>query len=198
MSKRSKQSASKTATPAVPNTIWTVSNGISLLRLLLAIPVFFLLREPWANRWWVFLLFMLAYLSDLADGYIARRFNTVSEAGKVIDPLADKVFVLLTVLAMVLKGMIPVWFVIVAVARDLIIFSGGIVLKKKTGVVVASNMTGKAAVVSIGLVLIASLFADSIGTSVYIGLLLVSCALMAASLTNYGRRFFTMISKQRQ
>lgn len=175
----------------------TVSNAISVFRLLLALPVFLLLRDPWENRWWVLLLFVLAYVSDLADGYIARRFDTVTDAGKILDPLADKVFVFAAVIGLLAANRIPAWFVACVIARDVLILAAGAIIKSRTRIVVASNMTGKVAVVSIGVVLLVSLFRLQLTGPVYTLLLLVSLSLMAASLFVYGQRFFTIYARKK-
>jgi cardiolipin synthase (CMP-forming) len=196
MPKRTNKQKTIARAEETTQSMWTISNLISAMRLLLGLPVFLLLREPWANRWWVLLLFLLAYVSDLADGYIARKSGTVTDAGKIIDPLADKVFVLLAALGLLVAHTIPLWYVACVVARDITIFTAGTLLRRRTGIVAASNMTGKAAVVSIGLVLMASLFRGVFDSFLYTLLLLVSLALMAASLIAYGQRFYTMISKR--
>ena len=193
---RSEKQSSRPGTPSV--TVWTISNAISVFRLLLAIPVFLLLARPFQNRWWVLLLFLVAYLSDLADGFIARKLNQMTDVGRIIDPLADKVFVILTVLALLFQRMIPTWFASSVIARDMMIFGAGMYLKKKTGIVVQSNLTGKAAVVSIGVVLIASLFRDGMDETVYTTFLLVSLGLMVASLTTYTQRFMHLNKKRRE
>ena len=174
-----------------------MSNAISMIRLVMALPVFLLLRDAWANRWWVFMLFMLAYLSDLADGFVARRFDTVTDAGKIIDPLADKVFVFAAVIGLLAANRIPQWYVACVIARDVLILAAGAVIRARTRIVVASNMTGKAAVVSIGVVLLASLFRPNVADPVYTLLLLASLGLMASSLFVYGQRFFTINARKK-
>ncbi len=100
----------------------------------------------------------LAILSDYLDGYFARGREEITDLGKVLDPLADKIFFGTAAVIMILQGMIPPYLAFIIVGRDILIFLGGIYIKSKTGIVVASNMTGKiavnvAAVVLIGILL---------------------------------------------
>src|SRR5437868_5129944 len=93
--------------------ILTLSNSISFLRIFLAIPtvVFFL-----DGKYSITASFMVfAYITDLLDGYIARKTNTISEFGKAIDPIADKLYVAAIILAMVSRDMVPLWFVLVVI-----------------------------------------------------------------------------------
>ena len=70
-----------------------------------------------------FLLFLVAGLSDLVDGFLAKRFNMVSELGAYLDPLADKAMIVSIYVTLGLAGAIPVWLVILVVSRDIMIVS---------------------------------------------------------------------------
>lgn len=175
--------------------ILTPSNLVSILRMLLVIPLVILFEEPRTNQLYIAALSLFAYLTDLADGWLARKYGGESNIGRIIDPLADKIFITAAVLLMIGTNMLPLWFVIVVIARDVIIFAGGIYLKKRSGLIVQSNMLGKAAVVSIGVVLLAALFGSG-GTNITLTLLMmVSLGLIFASLYMYGERFFTLLRK---
>ena len=176
---------------------WTVSNGLSLARLLMAVPVAWLLFQTPVPRVTVFVLCWVAYATDLLDGWIARRFHQESDLGRALDPLADKVYVAGAVFALVLQGMMPLFFVLLVLARDVGIFAAGMYLKKKTGVLVQSNYTGKAAVVSIGLFILFSLYRTDVSDSFYTGWMLLSIALQAASLFGYGKRFAALMKTSR-
>lgn len=100
----------------------------------------------------------LAILSDYLDGYFARGRGEITDMGKILDPLADKIFFGTAAVIMIIQGLIPPYLAAIIVGRDILIFLGGIYIKSKTGIVVASNMTGKiavnvAAVVLIGILL---------------------------------------------
>ncbi len=169
-----------------------VPNALSVFRLLLAIPMIWLVTSE-AAVVWVAALCFLAYLTDIADGFIARRYAGTSDSGKIIDPLADKVFVIGFAAALLITGAIPVWFAVLVAARDIIIFSGGVYLKKRTGVLVQSNMAGKLAVSFIGLALIAFYAHGEIPAEVVTGMAAAAVVGIAVSLGVYAHRFFTLI-----
>lgn len=94
------------------------------------------------------------YFSDLLDGYLARKLNQVSEFGKIIDPLADKISVIVISLILLYLDRIPLWFVMIVVLRDLFIFGFGMYLDKKKDIRLMSNYPGKLAVFSIGVIIL--------------------------------------------
>lgn len=93
---------------------------------------------------------VVAYLSDIADGWIARRNNEISEWGKIIDPLADKVFVAVCVVALLLDQRMPMWYVAIVLARDFLILIVGVSLRRSIHFVPPSNYLGKATVLLVG------------------------------------------------
>lgn len=136
--------------------ILTFSNFLSVLRLLLVIP-FWILLEDLHNesvRYTVAALSVFAALTDVLDGYFARKQHEVTEVGKIIDPLADKILVGLIIIKLFLVGEIPAYYFLMVIGRDLIIFFGGIYVTSKIGKVLPSNVLGKIAVISISLVIL--------------------------------------------
>jgi cardiolipin synthase (CMP-forming) len=101
------------------------------------------------------------YVTDLLDGYLARKLNQVSELGKIIDPVADKLVVGVIAIMMFIKELIPLWFIAIVVLRDVLILVFGLVLKRKKKIVLMSNYPGKIAVFTIGLALVFSIFKDA-------------------------------------
>jgi len=102
---------------------WTIPNILTFLRLL-AIPVFmYLLVQPdLVSRAIAFALFLAAALTDLVDGYIARKYQQESELGKFLDPLADKALVVAALLVFIfLSAQVQLWMVICIVGRDVLI-----------------------------------------------------------------------------
>ncbi len=94
-------------------------NLITALRLILVVPIVWLLldgRYPES-----FALFVIAGASDLADGFLARRFGWTSRLGSILDPLADKALVVGTLLVLGWRGEVPMWLVILAVGRDVML-----------------------------------------------------------------------------
>ena len=177
--------------------IWTVSNMLSMFRMLLAIPLAFVLQDAERMLPFVLVLSAVAYASDLLDGWVARTFDGESRFGRIIDPLADKVFITVGVLGMEAAGLIPWWFTILVIARDIIILAGGVHLRARTGQVVQSTMLGKATVVSIGVALIAALFGEGSSHPLPVLLLLLAVGMIAASLYGYGQRYVSLIGRKK-
>lgn len=89
-----------------------------------------------------FAVFILAALTDLIDGQIARKYNLVSNFGKIMDPLADKILVYSAFCLMVENGLIPGWMLIVILTREFIV-AGMRTVAASEGLVVAAGMSGK-------------------------------------------------------
>lgn len=99
-------------------------NAITVLRMVLVIPIAAgLWRQQYEAAFWVF---AVAGASDGVDGFLARRFGWQTRFGAVADPLADKLMIAVTVVALGASGALPVWLVVLVVARDLVIFSGAL------------------------------------------------------------------------
>lgn len=129
------------------------------------------------------------YFSDLLDGYLARKLNQVSEFGKIIDPLADKICVIVICVILLFIGKIPLWFVMIVVLRDLLILGFGIYLNKKKDIRLMSNFPGKTAVFSIGVVILFSIIDSPVLKSINNYLYFVSIALIFYSSYLYFKRF---------
>ena len=98
----------------------TIPNLLSLFRLLL-VPVFPLVFfQSWPNaRQWAVLIYLVAFLTDIADGWIARHFNQITPLGRVLDPLADKLMTFMVILCITIEGIIPLWTVAVFFCKEL-------------------------------------------------------------------------------
>ena len=98
-----------------------IPNLITVMRLLLVAPILWLLLQE--NYPDALALFVLAGISDLVDGFLAKTYGWTSELGGILDPLADKLLLVGTLLVLGWQGEIPAWLVIIAIARDAIIVS---------------------------------------------------------------------------
>ena len=126
-------------------------NKLTMLRVIM-IPVFLvvllsgLVSEP-LNRYIAVIIFIVASFTDFLDGHIARKYNLVTNFGKFMDPLADKLLVAAALISMVELGDIAAWIVIVIISREFII-TGFRLIAVENGRVIAASMWGKAKTVS--------------------------------------------------
>ena len=121
-------------------------NKLTVLRVIM-IPffVFFLLWQGGENRTFRLIalaLFIIASLTDLLDGKIARKYNLVTNFGKFMDPLADKLLVCSALICLIELGELPAWMVLIIISREFII-SGFRLVASDNGVVIAASYWGK-------------------------------------------------------
>lgn len=138
----------------ISNKIFTISNGLSALRLLFAFPIWFALEnyhDPYFQKL-ALILCLIAAATDYLDGYFARKRNEITELGKIIDPLADKILIGLIAIKLYFNGELSGYFLSIILLRDLIIFIGGIILSLRLKRVLPSNLLGKITVTVIGIV----------------------------------------------
>lgn len=120
-------------------------NKLTLFRVVL-IPFFvvFMLVNVTGNtdKWIALIIFIIASLTDLLDGKIARKYNLITDFGKFMDPLADKLLVCSALICLVSLNRIPAWIVIIIIAREFII-SGFRLIAADNGRVIAASYWGK-------------------------------------------------------
>lgn len=135
-------------------------------------------------------LYTLSSLTDVLDGTIARKFNAVSDFGKLMDPLADKLTQISTLLTLTIKGIIPVWIVTILILKELIMVSGASFLYGKN-LIVSSKWYGKLTTVILFVAVVSSLLIrifDWYKFDVYIYALAVVFAIF--SLIEYTKYFY--------
>jgi len=165
----------------------TIPNFITIARLL-SVPliVWLMIADRFVGA---MLLFILAGISDAADGFIAKRFGTASELGSYLDPIADKALLVSVFVTLGLKGVLPAWVVVLVVSRDILIV-GGIILSYLLANPVAMRplSVSKANTVA-QILLIALVLGDRSGVSIFLPLLAASvlavAVLTAASAAAY-------------
>ncbi len=119
-------------------------NKLTMLRVIM-IPffiVFLLIPITPYDNWIALAIFIVASLTDLLDGKIARKYNLVTNFGKFMDPLADKLLVCSALICLIELNKIPAWMVIIIIAREFII-SGFRLVASDNGVVIAASYWGK-------------------------------------------------------
>jgi cardiolipin synthase (CMP-forming) len=110
--------------------VYTLANIITVFRLIL-VPFFFAVLLSGRSDTLAFLLFAVAASTDWLDGQIARRTGTVTEIGKAIDPLVDRLLIASGVIGVYLLGRLPLWTVVVLLARDVYLLGGASILARR-------------------------------------------------------------------
>ncbi len=109
-----------------------IPNIITLTRIVAIFPIcWLLLHDDYATA---FVCLMLAGLSDGLDGFLARRYGWFTSLGAVLDPLADKLFIISLIIVFAMKGYIPLWLMWLVIGRDIVIVSGALIYRWVTGV----------------------------------------------------------------
>ena len=183
-------------------------NVLTLIRLLLVPPVGFYIVQGWFEL--ALALFLFAALSDLVDGWLARRFAWESSLGRVLDPAADKLLLLVALCTLALAEVLPLWAAFALVGRDLILLIAAAIYRYLIGYLApAPTFFGKSCVAAI-MVLIVMLFFTEIEVRylsefsrlcIGFGLVLVVVTLSLASLVeylwNYGTHGIALLKARR-
>jgi cardiolipin synthase len=128
----------------LPERVWTIPNALSVLRLL-GVPLFlYLLLGPEADGWAILVL-ALAGLSDWADGKLAKWLNQYSRLGALLDPAADRLYIVSTLVALALREIVPVWVVVLLVGREVVLGLALLVLRRYGYPPLQVHYLGKAA-----------------------------------------------------
>ena len=173
----------------VRDAIFTWPNFISLSRVIVGIPIVFLHVEGGQQvNIWITALIVYAVVSDYLDGLVARLTNQISELGKMLDPVADKLLAFILFIYTVWLGWIPLWFFITGVIRDTLIMLGSYYIKRVRGKVAMSTMTGKVSVNVLALYWMAVFFMPE-AESIHGYLMVSSVVLMAISFVDYFYRY---------
>lgn len=135
-------------------------NKLTLLRVILVpvFVVFLMCNITGYDKWIALAIFIIASLTDMLDGKIARKYNLVTNFGKFMDPLADKLLVCSAFICFIELGKLPTWMVLIVIAREFII-SGFRLVASDNGVVIAASMWGKYKT-AISMVMIGFVIAD--------------------------------------
>lgn len=188
----------------------TPSNVLSFARVLLLIPIYRSLAQntPEGNAW--ALAFMgLAVLSDFLDGYLARRLSQISDVGKVLDPLADKICIVSVswfLASPIRDNAFPLWVLIIILIRETIVVAFGYLIYRRIGLVTTSNIWGKTtSTVLAALLIVYTLqirhvppwLATWLPPQLDRFLLWLSLSFMLVSTITYARRFYQLMSQHK-
>ncbi|MEV1130663.1 CDP-alcohol phosphatidyltransferase family protein [Agromyces sp. NPDC049794] len=131
------------STGAVGTRVWTIPNVLSMLRLAL-VPVFLVLIVVGAYVAALVVL-VVASLTDLLDGYLARRLRQVTRLGQLLDPAADRLYIFAALVGLAANGLVPWWIVVLIVARDVFLLVLAVVLANHGYGPLPVHQLGKAA-----------------------------------------------------
>jgi len=126
-----------------------VSNLLSISRIFLAIPIFFYLAAQKNDL--ALIVIAIAFITDFLDGYFARYFNQITELGKILDPLADKICTTAGILALYFYQSFPLWLTLLIIGRDVVISIASLYFIGRKKMVLSSNRIGKTTVFVIAL-----------------------------------------------
>ena len=175
----------------------TIPNLLSLLRIIL-VPFFlvFYLNKTFYYEGFplcAVLVFLLAFTLDVLDGLIARKTNTITNLGKVLDPLADKILRLSIIFGFMLNNVLPLYMFIILLTFDLISIVVGAVLYKNK-IVVKANIVGKITTVIMSLSLFSCFFHNTIKPYDLIAVM-TSILLVLFTLVQYFIKYYKIYSK---
>ncbi|MBF7096184.1 CDP-diacylglycerol--glycerol-3-phosphate 3-phosphatidyltransferase [Alkalibacter mobilis] len=165
-----------------------VPNILTIIRMIL-LPVFVLVffSDMENSRYWALGVYALASFTDLIDGQIARKFNVVTELGKVLDPLADKLMLMTVLICFYLAGFIPPLILGVVIVKELFMIGSAMILyNREDRIVIPANYFGKSATVLFTLSIILMFFMP--GNPWVLYLMYFSIAVKISALISY---FFT-------
>ncbi len=140
--------------------IMNVPNVLTMLRMAL-IGVFLWLFFT-ENRMWALAVYVLAGATDMLDGYIARKHKLITNFGKLMDPLADKLMLIAAMVSLMTIGWMPVWVLIVVVLKEGYMVLGGILLLRRRDIVVHAIPIGKAAAMLFGVAVVVTFFHETV------------------------------------
>jgi CDP-diacylglycerol--glycerol-3-phosphate 3-phosphatidyltransferase len=167
---------------------FTLPNALSVVRMAFLPPVLYLLRrpDPESDQWAIGLL-LVAGMTDLLDGWIARRRGAVSPSGKVVDPLADKVLIGGLVIYLTVARDFPLWLLLAVVLRDVALMAGAWLFFRRDRLVFAADWTGKSTTFFLSVLILAHILQ---WRAAYVPLTVLATATLAASYVSYGSRAF--------
>lgn len=182
------------------NTIWTIPNILTIVRILLT-PVFVMAytSENFNLAW---ILFAIAGLTDALDGFLARIWNQRTQLGAMLDPLADKALLVTSFICLALKGWIPIWFTVLVVSRDFIIIGGlavlsfwGVDVRSRIKPIWISKFTTAAQIVLVIFVMVQRTFGFHY-EMVLVGMVWITATVTVFSGIAYVRRGFELFSEE--
>lgn len=161
-----------------------IANKLTVLRILLVFPaIFFVLCERLPHRWFAaFLVFVMASFTDYLDGKIARKYGYITDFGKIMDPLADKMLIISMYICFVGLKISPILPVVLIVLREFLITSLRFLVSEKKNIVISANIFGKlktlSQMIAVSAVMVAQMYIEIFGDNYFVELNFVVSALI--------------------
>lgn len=169
-----------------------VSNVLSLARIgLIPIIVYSIIRH---QHLMTLVIGGLAIISDLLDGYLARRLNQQSDLGKILDPIADKLVIGVVILALVLSDRkFPLWAFAIVIVRDCLIVVGNMIVFRRRRIITRSNRWGKCTSFVLSTALMLYVFNEYFPNPIPFYVLTIGLVLALISAWSYGKRWLYLM-----
>lgn len=175
-----------------------IPNILSAFRIAL-VPVFILVyfNEPGDVKTWALIVYVIASISDALDGIIARKYNLISNLGKVLDPLGDKLMLLAVITCITVDGLLPVGTIVIIAVKEAMMGIGGLIIHRRAKVEIPpSNIFGKTSTVVFIVVCIVLMVFPGIPDNYATAMVGVAIGLAFAALISYILTFLSVMRKQ--
>ncbi len=163
-----------------------IPNILTIIRLLL-IPgfVYYFFSPMEYGIRIAIVIFVAAGLTDILDGFVARRYNLITRLGIVLDPLADKLMLITVLVSITLKNQIPFWIVVVVAIKETLMVLGAITLFNDHDIVVPANRFGKLSTIAFYIAILSVAFDMPFAKVFLDGFVIVTIAALVAYVNNY-------------
>ena len=173
-------------------------NILSSIRIaLVPVFVFMYFTETGEVKTWALSVYVVAFITDILDGYIARKYNLISNIGKVLDPLGDKLMMTAALVCMTISERLPVWPVAVVVAKESLMGLGGIIIHRRAKAEIPpSNIFGKTATVVFVVACVVLMVFPQLPDIYATSLIALAIGLTFAALLSYFMTFRVVMKKK--
>jgi CDP-diacylglycerol--glycerol-3-phosphate 3-phosphatidyltransferase len=178
---------------------WNLPSLLSVSRIVLtAVIVPLLLSDDPDHRAWAVVVLLAGVATDFFDGYLARRLHQVTEFGKMIDPVADKIAIAVIFGTLTVTGDLEWWLTAVVIGRDLLLLAGAAYIRRSKRITVQSNWPGKIAVTAMAVLALLGILRLEVLSGFRVVTLWFTLAMVGMSLGLYARRLFVGVRAEPQ
>ncbi|MEL4106637.1 CDP-diacylglycerol--glycerol-3-phosphate 3-phosphatidyltransferase [Oscillospiraceae bacterium WX1] len=175
-----------------------VPNILSIIRIFL-VPAFVMIYfyESGAIKVYAAAVYAVASFTDFLDGYVARKYHLITNLGKILDPVGDKLMTLAALICITISGVIPVWAVVIVLIKELMMLIGGFIIRQKRGgEIPPSNIIGKTSTVVFFVICVTLMLVKDIPEPAATAMISAAILLMLAALFSYTITFIHIMKKR--